>query len=46
MGVVELDGGGAEVQARRRQELTGEGENGGEVAPVEVRPRGVAGEHQ
>jgi hypothetical protein len=33
----------------RRQELDGGRslpENGGEVAPVEVRPRGVAGERQ
>jgi hypothetical protein len=39
IGAVELGGGGVEVQARQRQKLTGGGENGGEVAPVEVRPR-------
>jgi hypothetical protein len=43
-GVVELDGGGAEVWARRRTGAYRQKENGGEVAPVEVRPRGVAGE--
>jgi hypothetical protein len=46
VGVVELDGGGAEVMARRRQKLTGEEGIDGEVAPVEVRPRGVAWECQ
>jgi hypothetical protein len=46
VGVVELDGGGAEVRARRRQELTGEEGHVGEVAPMEVRPRGVAWERQ
>jgi hypothetical protein len=35
-GVVELDGGVAAVQARRRQTLTGERENDGEVVPVGV----------
>jgi hypothetical protein len=44
VGVVEYDGGGAEVRARRRQELTGEEGHVGEVALVEVRPRGVASE--
>jgi hypothetical protein len=46
VGVVKLDGGGAEVRARRRQDLTGEEGIDGEVVPVEVRPRGVAWEHQ
>jgi hypothetical protein len=36
--VVGLDGEGAEVGVRRRQELTGEEGNDGEVVPVEVRP--------
>jgi hypothetical protein len=46
VGVVELGGGGAEVRARRRQELTGGKGIDGEVVPVEVRPRGVAWECQ
>jgi hypothetical protein len=41
--VVGLDGGGAEVRARRRQELTGEEGIDGDVVPVEVRPRGWLG---
>jgi hypothetical protein len=44
--VVELGGEGGEVGARRRQELTGEKGNDGEVVPGEVRLRGVAGERQ
>jgi hypothetical protein len=44
--VVELDGGGVEVRARRQQVLTGEEGHVGEVAPVEVRPWGVACERQ
>jgi hypothetical protein len=44
--MVGLDKGGAEVEARRQQELTSEEGIGGEVAPVEVRPRGVAWECQ
>jgi hypothetical protein len=44
--VVDLDGGGAEVQARQRQELTGEEGIDGEVVSVEVRSRGVAWERQ
>jgi hypothetical protein len=43
-GVVELDGGGAEVWVRRRIGAYRRKENGGEVTPVEVWPRGVAGE--
>jgi hypothetical protein len=38
IGMVGLDGEGAEVGARRRQWLTGEEGNDGEVVPVEVRP--------
>jgi hypothetical protein len=45
-GVVELDGGGAEIRARRWSGAYRRKEKGGEVAPVEVRPRGVAGERQ
>jgi hypothetical protein len=41
--VIELDGGGARVRARRQQELTGEEGIDGEVVPVEVRPRGGLG---
>jgi hypothetical protein len=41
-GVVGLDGEGAEVGVRRRQELTGEEGNDGEMVPVEVQPREVA----
>jgi hypothetical protein len=44
--VVGLGGERAEVEARWRQELTGEEGNGGEVVPVEVQPRGVAWERQ
>jgi hypothetical protein len=44
--VVGLRGEGAEVGARRRQELTGEKGNDGEVVLVEVWLRGVAGECQ
>jgi hypothetical protein len=44
--VVGLDGVGTEVGVRRRQELTGEEGNDGEVVPVEVRPREVAWESQ
>jgi hypothetical protein len=46
VGVVGLGGERAEVEARRRQELTGEEGIDGEVVPVEVRPRGVAWERQ
>jgi hypothetical protein len=42
--MVGLDREGAEVEARRRQELTGEEGIGGEVVPMEVRPWGVAWE--
>jgi hypothetical protein len=42
VGVVGLGGEGAEVGARRRQELICEEGIDGEVVPVEVRPRGVA----
>jgi hypothetical protein len=38
-----LDGGGAEVQARWRQELTGEERIDGEVVLGEVRPQGWLG---
>jgi hypothetical protein len=44
--MVGLDGGGAEVRARRRQKLTGEEGIDGEVILVEVRPREVAWERQ
>jgi hypothetical protein len=44
IGVVGLGGEGAEVWVQRRQELTGEKGNDGEVVPVEVRPQGVAWE--
>jgi hypothetical protein len=44
--VVGLGGEEVEVGARRRQELTGEKGNDGEVVPVEVRLRGVAVERQ
>jgi hypothetical protein len=46
VGVVGLGGEGAEVGVRRRQELTSEKGNDGEVVPVEVWPRGVAWERQ
>jgi hypothetical protein len=46
VGVVGLGRERTEVEARWRQELTGEEEIDGEVVPVEVRPRGVAWEHQ
>jgi hypothetical protein len=42
--VVGLDGEGAEVGVRRRQELTGEEGNDGKVVPVEIQPQGVAWE--
>jgi hypothetical protein len=42
IGAFELNGVGAEGGVRRRQELTGEEGNDGEVVPVEIRPRGVA----
>jgi hypothetical protein len=44
--VVELDGGGAEVRARRRQKLTSEEGIDDEVVPVTVQPRRVAWERQ
>jgi hypothetical protein len=43
-GVVELDRGGVEVGVRRRTGAYRRKENGGEVAPVEVRPRGTVRE--
>jgi hypothetical protein len=45
-GVVELDRGGVEVGVRRRTGAYRRKENGGEVAPVEVRPRGMVRELQ
>jgi hypothetical protein len=45
-GVVELDRGGVEVGVRWRTGAYRRKENGGEVAPVEVRPRGMVRELQ
>jgi hypothetical protein len=45
-GVVELDRGGVEVGVQRRTGAYRQKENGGEVAPVEVRPRGMVRELQ
>jgi hypothetical protein len=45
-GVVELDRGGVEVGVQRRTGAYRRKENGGEVAPVEVRPWGMVRELQ